>query len=212
MTEKEKSLAGMLYDPSDPELVRLREEAHEGCMRYNAVPETRAEERKRLLDRFLPHRGENVFLQGPIQFDYGVFTTVGKNFYANFNFTVLDSAPVTIGDNVFFGPNCSVVTPIHPMLPEERRSRRHADGSPFDLEYAAPITIGNDCWFATGVTVCGGVTVGDGCVIGAGSVVTHSIPPHTFAAGVPCRPIRPITEKDSLTLRPDLMGDHTFDE
>ncbi len=105
------------------------------------------------------------------------------------------------------GPNCSIVTPIHPMTAEERRTRKRANGELFDLEYAAPITIGNDCWLASNVVVCAGVTIGDGCVIGAGSVVTRDIPPGSFAAGNPCRVIRKITEADSLKYKPEVLGD-----
>ncbi len=209
MTEKEKMLAGKLYDSGDEELVQMRAEAHRLSLLYNRTHDAQEKERAALLDALLPNRGSDAYLQGPIQFDYGAFTTIGKNFYANFNFTVLDCGPVFIGDNVFFGPNCTIATPVHPMLPQERRLRFHEDGSSYDLEYAASIVIENNCWIASGVTICAGVTIGEGSVIGAGSVVTRSIPPHSFAAGVPCRVIRPITEQDSLKNRPELVGDHT---
>ena len=100
----------------------------------------------------------------------------------------------TIGDNVFFGPNCSLYTAMHSLNPAERACRRREDGSVYDLEYGKPITIGNNCWIAGNVTICGGVTVGDNCVIGAGSVVTRSIPANSLAAGNPCRVIRELTE------------------
>ena len=95
------------------------------------------------------------------------------------------------------GPNVSLYTPVHPMHPDDRNPFPLGDGIA-DLEAAKPITIGDNCWLAGNVTVCGGVTIGEGCVIGAGSVVTHDIPPRSFAAGVPCRVIRPITEEDKL--------------
>ena len=144
-------------------------------------------------------------MQGPVQFDYGIYTTIGANSYANFNFTVLDCCPVTIGKNVFFGPNCSLMTPMHPFLPSERNMRRKADGELYDLEYAKPIVIGDDCWIAANVVVCGGVTIGRGCVIGAGSVVTRDIPAGSLAAGNPCRVIRPITEADSVERKRELF-------
>lgn len=204
MTEYEKMLAGKLYDPTDETLATLRTKAHRLSKDYNDTYDDETAKREAILGELIPHAGERLFLQGPIQFDYGVFTTFGDNCYANFNFTVLDCCPVTIGNDVFFGPNCSLMTPIHPLLAAERNMRFREDGSPYDLEYAAPITIGDGCWIASGVTVCGGVTIGKGCVIGAGSVVTRDIPDNVFAAGNPCRVIRPITERDSVNNKPEL--------
>ena len=137
-------------------------------------------------------------MQGPVYFDYGVNIKVGKNFYANFNLTILDCCPVEIGDDVFIGCGVSLLTPVHPMRWQQRNARKKDDGTVFDYEYAKPIKIGNNCWLAGNVTVIGGVTIGDGCVIGAGSVVTRDIPPNSFAAGNPCRVIRKINEKDNL--------------
>lgn len=205
MTEQEKMINGKIYDGSDALLSKQRQTAHNLCKDYNDLYEQEEEKRNAILDKLLPNRGEGVYLQGPIQFDYGIYTTFGKRCYANFNLTILDCAPVTIGDNVFFGPNCSIMTPIHPYLPAERNMREKEDGSLYDLEYAKPIKIGSDCWFAAGVTVCGGVTIGDGCVIGAGSVVTRDIPSGVLAAGNPCRVIRTITEKDSIELKKELF-------
>ncbi len=205
MTELEKMLAGKLYDPTDETIAAKRAAAHRLSKQYNDTLETDVSRRTQILSQLIPCLGENAFFQGPIQFDYGVFTSFGKNFYANFNFTVLDSCPVTIGDNVFFGPNCSVVTALHSLLPHERNVRCKPDGSPYDLEYAAPIVIQDNCWIAANVVICGGVTIGEGCVIGAGSVVTQDIPPGMLAAGVPCKPIRPITEADSVQLKPKLL-------
>lgn len=111
---------------------------------------------------------------------------------------ILDCAPVTIGDDVFFGPNCSVVTPVHPLLNEERKQKTKPDGTLYTAEYAKPIKIGSGCWLASNVTVCGGVTIGENCVIAAGSVVTRDIPPNSLAAGVPCKVIRQLSEKDSI--------------
>lgn len=198
MNECEKMLNGQLYDPTEDGLPELREKAHDLSRQYNALSETEEEKREDILKELLPNIGENVFLQGPIQFDYGCFTTIGENTYANFNFTVLDCAPVKIGKNVFFGPNVGIMTPVHPLRYQERNLYRKENGELTDREYAKPITIGDNCWIASNVTICGGVTIGSGCVIGAGSVVTKDIPDNTFAAGVPCRPIREITEKDSV--------------
>ena len=198
MTEKEKMLAGKLYDPSDEELATLRTKAHNLSQDYNKTYETEEDKRKEILDELVPNCKEGVYLQGPIQFDYGVFTTIGENTYANFNFTVLDCAPVTIGDNVFFGPNVSILTPVHPIRYEERNMFRKENGQMTDREYAKLITIGSNCWIAGNVTICGGVTIGEGSVIGAGSVVTRDIPSGVVAAGVPCRVIREITDEDRL--------------
>ena len=197
MTEQEKMLKGMLYGPSDKALVELRLKAHRLWQAYNRLEETDPR-RAELLKELIPDLGADTFLAGPIYVDYGVFTHFGARCYANFNFTVLDSCPVTIGDNVMFGPNCSLLTPLHPLLPEERNLRTRPDGSLYDLEYGAPIVIESDCWIASDVKILGGVTVGRGSVIGAGSVVTRSIPAGVLAAGNPCRVIRPITQADRM--------------
>lgn len=112
--------------------------------------------------------------------------------------TCLDVCEIHIGDNVMIGPNVTLATPMHPLLPEERNIRKREDGSFYNLEYAKPITIKDNCWLASNVVVCGGVTIGEGCVIGAGSVVTKDIPPYSLAVGNPCRVIRKITEKDHM--------------
>lgn len=197
MTNKEKMEAGLLYDSNDPALAELRQKAHALALRYNTLPETAEEERKAILRELTPDSGE-IYLQGPIQFDYGYLTTFGEGSYANFNLTILDCCPVTIGKNVLFGPNCSIVTPVHPLLPEERNPQIDENGNVQFLEYAKPITIGDNCWLGTAVTVCGGVTIGEGTVIGAGSVVVKDIPSGVFAAGNPCRVIRKLTEADRL--------------
>lgn len=204
MQEKEKMLAGLIYDPADQELTELRQKAHRLSKEYNDRLET-DEERVRLLNELIPNKGVNVYLQGPVQFDYGCFTTIGDNSYANFNFTCLDCCPVKIGSNVFMGPNVSLLTPVHPLRYQDRNIYERKDGVNTDKEYAKPITIGDNCWIAGNVTVCGGVTIGNGSVIGAGSVVTHNIPDGVFAAGVPCKVIREITEADSLENHPELF-------
>ncbi len=192
MTEKEKMLLGELYDSSDAELTALRTQAHGLCRAYNALDDAEAEERNRVLCKLVPQHGAGVYLQGPVQFDYGLFTTIGENSYANFNFTCLDCAPVTIGRNVFIGPNVSLLTPVHPLKWKERNLFKKPDGTMGCHEYAKPISIGDNVWIAGNVTICGGVSVGEGSVIGAGSVVTRDIPPNVVAVGNPCRPIRQV--------------------
>jgi maltose O-acetyltransferase len=205
MSEKEKMLNGKIYDPSDVELLKLREQAHRLSKEYNDTLET-DEKREEILQKLIPNSGENVYLQGPVQFDYGCFTTIGSNTYVNFNFTCLDCCPVTIGDNVFFGPNVSLLTPVHPLRLQDRNQYQNEKGMMTDKEYAKPIVIGSNCWIAGNVTVCGGVKIGQGSVIGAGSVVTRDIPDNVIAAGVPCRVIREITAEDDLMNHPELLG------
>ena len=202
MTEKEKMLKGMIYDCSDEELFTIRKRAHRLCQIYNSLDELDPK-RKEILKELIPDNNE-VMMTGPIQFDYGCFTTFGKRCYANFNLVVLDCAPVEIGNDVLMGANVSLLTPIHPMLPDERRLYPNDRGTMVDKEYAKPIKIGNDCWIASNVTIIGGVTIGDGVVIGAGSVVTRDIPSNVFAAGNPCRVIRPITKEESIYLKKEL--------
>lgn len=204
MTEREKMLLGKIYDPSDSELAKQRAKAHRLSKDYNDTYDDEEKKRANILTELIPDMGANTYLQGPIQFDYGIYTSFGKNCYANFNLVVLDSCPVNIGNNVFFGPNCTVATPIHPLLPRERELKFREDGTSYDLEYAKPIIIEDDCWLASNVTVCGGVTIGKGSVIGAGSVVTKDIPAGVFAAGNPCRVIRKITDMDSVKLKKEL--------
>ena len=201
MTQKERMLSGMLYDPGDPELVELREQAHRLARAFNDADEAR---RPEILARLAGACGAGTVLMAPVQFDYGRFTRFGERCFANFNFTCLDVCPVTIGDNVLFGPNVSLLTPKHPLQWQQRNLFQRADGTWTDWEYGAPITIGDNCWLGGNVVVCGGVTIGEGCVIGAGSVVTRNIPANSFAAGVPCRVIRPITDADRMELPEEL--------
>ena len=198
MTEKEKMLAGKLYDPSDPELLALRGKAHRLCHDYNNVLEEEADKRTAILKDMGVRMGSNVYLQGPIYFDYGCFIEIGDNSYANFNLTILDTCPVHIGKNVFIGTGVSIVTPLHPLRYQERNIYRKEDGNYTDKEYGKPIVIEDNCWIASNVTICGGVRIGEGSVIGAGSVVVKSIPKNSLAAGNPCKVIREITEEDSV--------------
>lgn len=198
MTEEQKMISGKIYDPSDEELAKKRRNAHELCSEYNALKEGEEEKRSEILNRLFPKQSGGLFIQGPVYCDYGEFVSWGKNVYVNFNLTVLDCCPVEIGDNVMFGPNCAVVTPVHPLRWQERNIRFDENGKAFDLEYAKPIKIEKNCWIASNVIITGGVTIGEGCVIGAGSVVTRDIPANSFAAGNPCRVIRSITDEDSM--------------
>ena len=200
MTEHEKMLRGnLIYDPFSEGMPEERTRAHLLCKKYNETPETDTAQREEILDELLPDRGEGVYLQGPVFFDFGTNIHMGNGSYANFNFTVLDEGKVTIGENVFIGPGVSLLTAIHPIRYQDRNSFVNPEtGAVTNLEYTKPITICDNCWIAAGVTVCGGVTIGSGSVIGAGSVVTKDIPENVIAAGNPCRVLREITDKDSL--------------
>ncbi|MEK4663083.1 sugar O-acetyltransferase [Priestia sp. FSL H7-0729] len=207
MREEERISKGILFSPSDPGLKTIKRRAHNLSQRYSQTFEEQTEERNEILQQLLGQIGEGGFIQGPIFFHYGVHTRIGDYFFGNYNLTIQDDAQVTIGDYTSFGPNVTIVTPIHPMIASERRQMVDQKGDVKSLCYAKPVTIGNDVWISANVTVCGGVTIGDGCVIGAGSVVTRDIPPHSFAAGVPCKVIRKITEADSMRNYPDVLAD-----
>ena len=207
--EEERIFQGIVFCPGDPELVALKLRTHNLNVDYNNTYEDEYEKRAAILGEILGERGEGPRIQGPIAFHYGKHTKIGRNFFGNFNLTIQDDGEVTIGDRCNFGPNVTIVTPIHPMVPEERNALLGPDGKPKRLCYAKPVHIGSDVWLGANVVVCPGVTIGDGCVIGAGAVVTRDVPPRTFAAGNPCRVIREITEQDSMTHKPEILADFT---
>lgn len=198
---------GKLFFPGEDQRVETKRKTHALNQKYNSLTEFQADERREVLREILGELNENVVCQGPITFHYGRNTKIGKNTFINFNFTCQDDTEVTIGENCDFGPNVTIVTPLHPMLSDERRAIRCPDGQARRLCYAKPVHIGNGCWICANVTILPGVTIGDGCVIGAGSVVTRDIPASSFAAGNPCRVIRTITEADSLNNMPEILGD-----
>ena len=198
MTEYEAMIRGELYDPTDSELTAMRIRARKLARKYNSIDEDEPEKQTAILKELLSGSEYLPGLQAPVYFDYGRNTTFGKHCDVNLGLTCLDVCPVKIGDNVLIGPNVTIATPMHPLVPEERNVREREDGSLYNLEYAKPITIEQNCWLAANVVVCGGVTIGEGSVIGAGSVVTRDIPPHSIAAGNPCRVIRQVTDEDRM--------------
>ena len=146
MTEHEKMLAGKIYDPFSENMAEERGRAHLLCGRYNLLPETETEQRDAILRELLGEAGENVYLQGPVFFDFGVNTRIGKGSYANFNFTVLDEGRVEIGESVFIGPNVSLLTPIHPLCWQDRNSFFNTEtGTVTNMERTGAIVIGDNC-------------------------------------------------------------------
>lgn len=198
---------GKMFSPAEPWRVEIKKRTHMLNQKYNALTDYQVEERKSVMREILGELNENVTLQGPVTFHYGRHTKIGRNTFINFNFTCQDDAEVTIGEHCDFGPNVTIVTPMHPLLPDERLKLMCPDGVERRLCYAEPVRIGNNCWICANVTILPGVTIGDGCVIGAGSVVSKSVPPNSLAVGNPCRVIRTLSEADSMANMPDVLGD-----
>ena len=184
--EREKMLAGKLYDALDPELIAQRYSVRDFCLQLNASKDTDEELRQDLCKRIFGKGGESVWMQPPFYCDYGSNIELGERVFFNFNCVVLDVCKVTIGAYTFFGPGVQILTPMHPMNAALRRKQ----------EYGKPVTIGSDVWVGGGALILPGVTIGSKTVIGAGSVVTRDIPDGVFAAGNPCRVIRELTEED----------------
>ena len=188
MTEKEKMLLGKLYNASDAELQKELKRCRKLTRLFNNSTEEDIEYRSKLLKDLFGKVGENIFIEPTFRCDYGKNIYIGDNFSANYDCIILDVCKVEIGNNVMFGPRVSVFTAGHPI---------DADVRITGLEFGKEIKIGNNVWVAANVVILGGVTIGDNAVIGAGSVVTKDIPANYLAYGVPCKPIREITEQDS---------------
>jgi len=183
-TERQKMLAGELYDPLDAELVAAREHARNLCQSLNATREAQQEERRRILGALFGAGGESVWMQPPFFCDYGANIELGERVFFNFNCVVLDVCRIRIGDFSLFGPAVQIYTPMHPFNAALRRRE----------EFGKPVDIGSDVWVGGGAIILPGVRIGSRAVIGAGSVVTRDVPDGVFAAGNPCRVIREITE------------------
>jgi maltose O-acetyltransferase len=184
-TEKEKMLAGDLYDALDKQLSDERLRTRLLIKQLNDTREDETENRTEILKQLIPNAGPGLWLQPPFYCDYGSNIFIGEKVFFNFNCVALDVTYITIGSRTLFGPNVQLYTATHPIDYKERAT---------GLEYAKPIKIGEDVWIGGSVVVCPGVTIGDRSVIGAGSVVTKDIPGDVFAAGNPCRVIRALDQ------------------
>lgn len=187
MDNYEKAMSGFVFKRGNEVLAEKRKRAKDLCFKFNGLLPSDSESRALIIDALIGSKGEDCLITSPFYCDYGEFITVGNNFFTNYNCKILDGGSVSFGDDVLIGPDCTFVTPSHPLDPGQR-----LDG----LEIFLPIKVGNNVWFGAGVTVLGGVTIGDNTVIAAGSVVTRDIPANCLAAGVPCRVLREVNEED----------------
>ncbi|HWB00350.1 MAG TPA: sugar O-acetyltransferase [Pirellulales bacterium] len=183
-SEREKMLAGELYDPLDAELAEARRRARDLCQMLNNSRDEQQDMRRKLLEQLLGAGGATAWIQPPLYCDYGANIFLGERVFFNFNCVLLDVCRIEVGACSQFGPGVQLLTPLHPMNAALRRQQ----------EYGKPITIGSDVWVGGGAIVCPGVTIGARAVIGAGSVVTRDVPADVFAAGNPCRVIRELTD------------------
>lgn len=190
MTEREKAAAGFLYDANyDESLTKERAFCKDLCFEFNMCKPSDFESQKEIMLKILGRTNGRFFITAPFWCDYGYNIEIGENFYSNHNLVILDCAKITFGDNVFIAPNCCFSAAGHPLDTEQRNK---------GLEFARPITVGDNVWIGAGVTVLPGVTIGNNTVIGAGSVVTRDIPDGVVAFGNPCKAVRKITEQDIM--------------
>lgn len=187
MTEKEKMIAGSAYQAGDKELSEERLKCRELVQEFNNTNPKQFKHRKQILAKLLGKVERMYYIEPPFHCDYGYNIEIGEQFYANFNLIILDCAKVQIGSNVFFGSNVALYTAGHPMHPNLRNKQ---------VEWAKPITIGDNVWFGGNVVVNPGIKIGSNSVIGSGSVISKDIPDWVFAAGNPCKVIRQITEQE----------------
>lgn len=188
-SERDKMMAGCLYDANDDVLVADRMRCKMMCHKYNGILPCETEERKKLIRELFGKCGECFLIEQPFYCDYGYNIEIGDNFYANVNCVILDGAKVVFGDNVFIAPGCGFYTAGHPLDRELRNK---------GLEYARSIKVGNNVWIGAHVCVLPGVTIGDNSVIAAGSIVNRDIPANVIAAGNPCKVIREIGDGENI--------------
>lgn len=188
MSIDEKLHRGYLYNPADEEILSKQLSCLEKLYDYNATRPGELEKRARLLSEMFYEIGEGCYIEPPFHANFGgAHVHFGTNVYANFNLTLVDDTHIYVGDCTMFGPNVTVATAGHPILPELRQK---------GLQYNVPVRIGKNCWIGAGAVILPGVTIGDDTVIGAGSVVTKDIPSRCVAVGNPCRVLREVGERD----------------
>lgn len=190
-TEREKMLAGELYNAGDPDLSARRRRARLLTGALNSSRDDETPRRLEIVRDLFGNQPHIPWIEPPFYCDYGENIRLGAHVFFNFNCVVLDVAEVFIGDRTMFASCVQIYTATHPVHPDDRRS---------GLEFGKPVRIGSDVWVGGGAIICPGVTIGDGSVIGAGSVVTHDIPDNVVAVGNPCRVLRPITDADRMRL------------
>ena len=192
MTEKEKMLAGELYDCGDPELLKIWNRGKNLMLQYNNLDYSNKTEQSKILDEWLGSRGKHTQITAPFYVDYGKFIYLGNNCEINMNCVFLDCNRITIGDNALIAPGVHIYTVFHPLRAEERFNKSVNKDFPFAISKTASVTIGNNVWIGGGSIILPGVAIGDNVTIGAGSVVTRSIPCNVLAYGNPCRIIKEI--------------------
>lgn len=196
---KAKLHTGELYLPGDESIAKEQMVYQDLLTEYNNTKVTEQEKRKTLLKQMLGDCGENVYIEAPFYANFGGHHChFGKNIYANYHLTCVDDSHIYIGDYTMIGPNVTIVTATHPVLPELRE---------LVYQYNLPVHIGRNCWLGASVTILPGVTIGDNTVIGAGSVVTHDIPANVVAFGNPCKVYREISERDRQYYHKDMKMD-----
>lgn len=188
MSMKEKMHTGELYLPNDRDILEEQKKCLERLYEYNHTRPSEEEKRDRMLKEMFAEIGEGCYIEPPFHANFGgAHVHFGKSVYANFNLTIVDDTHVYVGDFTMFGPNVTVATAGHPILPELRKEA---------YQYNFTVNIGCNCWIGAGAVIVPGVTIGDNTVIGAGSIVTKDIPSNVVAVGNPCRVIREIGERD----------------